>query len=135
MKTLLLAAAIMIFGLLAPALSMHYVDGQECNTDSSTNYYYDGDCYTATDYGTGTDACRAAKQGLKDVMVGTTGVTCAHTGCTSTSCHTAVRCLDANCSALIVGLPEQDDVTGLWECTACWGPAWFKVNCTPCVPQ
>lgn len=65
----------------------------DCGSDSSNTFTYGNNCYTTGGYCTGSDACRAAQQGLKDQMVAPTGVACNNQDCVPGTCHTAVRCL------------------------------------------
>lgn len=134
MKMLFAGIAVMLLAWLAPAGPMCLLDEQECDTDSAATFSYGPDCYTSRGYSSGADACHAAEQGLKDKMVATTGITCNNADCQPGSCDTRIRCMDVDCAALTSGPPWQDPVTGKWRCKACWGPADFKVNCSPCEP-
>lgn len=107
----------------------------ECDSVSTGTFTYGNSCYSTGGYATGSDSCRAAQQGLKDRMVGPTGVTCLNSYCTPASCHTAVQCLDPTCSHLTVYPAVQDPETGLYSCTACWSEGEYKVLCTHCVPN
>jgi hypothetical protein len=87
--------------------------------------------YTTTGYSTSTNACRAAKQGLKDLMVFGTGCSCANGDCEPGFCHTAIACLDATCSALTLNGPPCGPA-GPCTCTASWDGSDYKVACTEC---
>jgi len=103
-----------------------------CGADSAGTFYYPNNCYSIGGYSTGSDACRAAEQGLKDQMVLPTGVTCVNGDCVPGTCHTAVRCLDGTCSLLQSGPPVENITTHKWRCTACWLGGDYKVTCTAC---
>jgi hypothetical protein len=111
------------------------VPAQECDSDSAQIFQYGPDCYAATAYDTAFGARRAAQQGLKDAMIASTGITCGDDNCRAGSCISKVRCQDPVCEALTIEGPVMDEITGLYDCTACWGPGAFQVNCSPCVPR
>lgn len=135
--TLMNATLVGLFVLGLASLSLNGNPGVpsenvDCGSDSSNTFTYGNNCYTTGGYCTGSDACRAAQQGLKDQMVAPTGVACNNQDCVPGTCHTAVRCLDATCSLLQYGPPIQNMETGKWRCTACWLGGDYKVTCTAC---
>jgi hypothetical protein len=121
--------------MLVPAWLLPLSETLECEEISSGMYSHGSECYTTGGYDTGTDACRAAEQGLKDVLVIPTGVTCDNTGCEPESRHTGVLCKDSDCSGyLMVGPPIINTKTGKYKCTACWLGGAFNVFCSSCQP-
>lgn len=90
-------------------------------------------CYTACGYSTGSDACRASRQGLKDVLSGIAGISgCFDSDCTPESCNTQIECDTSDCSQVTTGQPFASTTTGLFCCATCWTGGQGRVRCTTC---
>ena len=133
-----------IAALMLPAIAVGLTQGSdpidpepvkptevECGEETGIDYEYDDD-YFAFNYPSGTAACRAALQGLRDLRVAAANVKCKDDGCDPGTCIPKIRCDTADCDELTYGpAVENPPGSNQWQCTAAYDGK-YGVLCTDC---
>lgn len=134
---MLAARCSLTLGLLAlfhfSASPAAVADELDCGQNSGAWISFPAQCYTAFGFSSGSDACRASRQGLKDQLVGAAGgYTCADSDCPPESCNTKIECDTEDCSQVVTGQPYISQTTGLYNCATCWTGGQGRVYCSAC---